>query len=511
LPQGYVLDTSYADTFFQELSPAWLSYTRAINGVPAEPLDRPFAYLELGAGFGHSTVVNAAAFPRGEFHACDFNPEHIAGGRRYADALGVRNIHFHEASFQQLLATDLPQFDFIVLHGVYSWVAPEARAEIRHIIREKLAPNGLVYVSYNCMPGWASEMPVRRLLVELAAAAPGESSEKVRQAVKTLTAMNDRGFRFFEASSEAALAIESYGTVPPNYLAHEFLNDTWEPFYSIDVAEEMAEARLAFIGSATLADNHPMLVIDDAAAEVMKGLSTPRQQHLALDFATNRRFRRDIFIRGDVSRSPADAARAMNGAIIGCVNDPHRLTGRVKVPRGQFTFQADFVEELRALLSAGSVALGDAVTALGGRGRNTAEIVRNLAFLVAGGALMPFARTYRHTLPAEVRRPANPFVERTLACIIAQRATRAVPSELLGNGIPVKPLEALAIVELLAGADTGALGNRLRAAIDEFQLDTRKENGEQRATEDLPAYAREVANYVAQTLLPNLARLQLVI
>src|SRR5688572_4210146 len=71
---SYVLDASYADTFFQELSPAWLNYARAINGVPQKPLDRPFTYLELGAGFGHSTVVNAAACPHGEFHACDLNP-----------------------------------------------------------------------------------------------------------------------------------------------------------------------------------------------------------------------------------------------------------------------------------------------------------------------------------------------------------------------------------------------------------------------------------------------------
>jgi tRNA G46 methylase TrmB len=123
LPQGYVLDASYADTFFQELSPAWLNYSRALNGVPAKPLDRPFTYLELGAGFGNSTVVNAGAFPHGEFHACDFNPAHIAGGRAYAETLGLRNIRFHETSFQQLLAIDLPKFDFIVLRrSTAGWV-----------------------------------------------------------------------------------------------------------------------------------------------------------------------------------------------------------------------------------------------------------------------------------------------------------------------------------------------------------------------------------------------------
>src|SRR5690348_10821467 len=138
-PQSYVLDSRYADTFFQELSPAWLNYVRAINGVPARPLESRFTYLELGAGFGHTTVVNAGAFPRGEFHACDFNPEHIEGGRRYAGALDLGNVAFHEASFERLLEQDLPLFDFIVLHGVYSWVSAESRAAVRRIISEKLA------------------------------------------------------------------------------------------------------------------------------------------------------------------------------------------------------------------------------------------------------------------------------------------------------------------------------------------------------------------------------------
>ena len=495
-PQGYVLDTSYADTFFQELSPAWLNYARAVNGVASKPLDRPFTYLELGAGFGHSTVVNAAAFPHGEFHACDFNPEHIAGGRDYANVLGLRNIVFHEASFEQLPLAQLPMFDFVVLHGVYSWVDAEARAAVRQIVREKLAPGGLVYVSYNCMPGWASELPVRRLLVELAAATPGGSAEKVRYAVQMLTQMNGRGMRYLDANPEAARAIESYARVPPKYLAHEFLNETWQPFYSIDVIDEMADAGVSFLGSATLAENHPMLLVEEAAVEAMKGLSSSRQQHLALDFATNRRFRRDVFIRSDTQRSQLDAARALNAVVIGCTGDSKQLDTRVKVPRGQISFQPDFIDELKGLLRNGSMTLGNATAELASRSRNVAEIVRNLAFLIAGGALTPFAKVFRHELPAEVRRPANAIVERSLACIIEQRAARAIPSELLGNGVPVKPLEAIAIVELLSGAEPGpALAARLQAAANELGL---------------PGDADDVVKHVAGTLLPTLARLKLV-
>jgi len=62
--------------------------------------------------------------------------------------------------------SDLPDFDFITLHGIYSWISPENRRTIVEFMRRKLKPGGIVYISYNCMPGWAGMMPLRRLLVE---------------------------------------------------------------------------------------------------------------------------------------------------------------------------------------------------------------------------------------------------------------------------------------------------------------------------------------------------------
>lgn len=486
MTSGYVLDSSYANTFFQELSPAWLNYTRAVNGIPGRRLDRPFTYLELGAGLGHSCVVNAGAFPYGEFYACDLNPAHVSAGRAHADALGLSNFTFHEASFEQLRSLDLPGFDFIVLHGVYSWVDAKARADVLEILRTKLNPGGLVYVSYNCMPGWASEMPVRRLLVELAASGTGDSADKMKHAAEVLKRLSDRKLRFFDANPEAVQAVEAYGRVPPNYLAHEFFNAAWEPFYSIDVATELAEAQLTFVGSATLPDNYPALIIDEASVEALKGLATPREVHLAMDFATNRRFRRDVFIRTDTPRSPDDAARALQETVIGCVAEPATLTNRIRVPRGQITFQADFIDALKSLLRDGSVTLGAAVNALaqsgGSSARNPSDIVRNLMYLVAGGALMPFAQEFRQRMPDEVRKPASPLVEHSLADIIRSAAPRAIPSERLGNGVMVRPEEALAIIELLSGT----------------------------APESITSAPREVIQRVVTQVLPSLVRLGLV-
>ena len=165
---------AYVDTFFRELSPAWLGYVAALRGRPACSFDRPFTYMELGCGLGQSAVVNAGAYPAGEFHACDFNASHVEAGRTYAAAIGVGNVQFHECTFADLLSRDLPEFDFIVLHGVYSWVDTNARRAIREFMRQRLKQNGLAYVSYNCLPGWAVEAPLRKLLVELAKAAGRE-------------------------------------------------------------------------------------------------------------------------------------------------------------------------------------------------------------------------------------------------------------------------------------------------------------------------------------------------
>src|SRR5690349_5564053 len=137
---GYVTDTTYADTFFRELSPAWLNYVAALNGVLPRPIDVPFRYLELGCGFGTSAIVNAASFPHASFDACDFNVAHVEGGREYARELGLENIQFHTDSFHELLAADFQPYDFVVMHGVYSWVDAATRGVLRRLVERWLRP-----------------------------------------------------------------------------------------------------------------------------------------------------------------------------------------------------------------------------------------------------------------------------------------------------------------------------------------------------------------------------------
>ncbi|HEY0372865.1 MAG TPA: class I SAM-dependent methyltransferase [Thermoanaerobaculia bacterium] len=449
MTNGYVLDTSYTDRFFRELSPVWLNYVAALNGFAPRPVDRAFTYLELGCGFGQSITVNAGAFPHAQFHACDINGAFIETATRRAEQFGIGNVTFHEKSFEQMLDADLPRFDFLALHGVYSWVDANARRAVREVIDKLLLPGGLVYVSYNCWPGWAVEFPLRRLLVELTAAGHGTTGERAEQALEPLAQLSESKLRYFTAHPAATAAVQSYRDSSSNYLVHEFLNEAWEPFYSIDVADEMAAIGLTLAGSATLADNHDPLVVQDDAANAVRQLASPRQRQLAMDFAANRRFRRDVFIRATERDDETAASRAAQ-TIIGALGN---VDAQINVPRGAFGFRGEFVEDLRALMARGSMTIGDAVIALSAGRHDPVEISRNLLFLIAGSVLIPFAQATMHRTHATQRRTANTTVARILAYAVEHNVSYAIPSEILGNGIAVTPAEARAVIEWLNGSE----------------------------------------------------------
>ncbi len=364
--------TDYPITFQRETAPSWLNYAAALNGGGVRDLTRPFRCLELGCGRGYSALLHAAAHPAGAFVALDRDARAIAQAQDWAARNAVTNVQFVCASFADAALRTLPHFDFIVLHGVYSWVDSATRAALRALLRGRLAPGGLGYVSYNCLPGWAAELPLRRLLNEFGAA--GEAAAAARQVQKL------RGLSYFRAHPAAERAVKSWAAQPEAYLAQEYFGEACEALWSVDVMDEMAEAGLAWVASATLRDAHTALLADDATARAVAGLATPRLRTLAMDFAVNRAFRRDIFARGGLSRGHGGAA--LLDLMI--ASSGESIADSIVVPRGRIRFQPDFAAAVQRVMADGPIRLGDAIGALGG-----GDAARNLLWMVAAGLLAP--------------------------------------------------------------------------------------------------------------------------
>ena len=131
--------------------PARLATVAALVGHVAPRVER-CRVLEVGCNNGSNLISMAVSLPAARFVGCDLSPRAIEEGRRIIAALGLTNISLVEADLAAL-APDHGEFDFIVAHGVYSWVPPPVRDALLALAAQRLAGNGVLYVSFNVLPG----------------------------------------------------------------------------------------------------------------------------------------------------------------------------------------------------------------------------------------------------------------------------------------------------------------------------------------------------------------------
>jgi SAM-dependent methyltransferase len=444
--QGYVTEVLYTEHFFRELAPAWLNYVAVLNGCQPRPLDPGFTYMELGCGLGQTVTLLAGAHPQGRFFGVDFNPAHVDWGRRYASQSGIGNVEFLERSFLDLGAQEVPECDFIVLHGVYAWVGPEVRAGIQRIIRERLKPGGLVYNSYNCLPGWAADSPLQKLVYETARNLTGDASQRTQAALKSIEELVGAKFAYFAATPTAGKMAAKMAERNANYLAHEFLNEHWTPFYSSDVADEMANAKLNFVGSATLAENHLELLGGDDLQAKVKAQPTARLRQLFQDLAQNQRFRRDVFVRGHAQLNRAGIVRNMDSQVFGALRNLTPVTNVAKVARGEVKFDEKAFPALKESLQQGTWSIGDLRKEMLARKLAHLDVERTMTLMAATGIAVPSAVSARPApMPANPKRIKIPLAtNRALVKRMVDNLTPGnVVSTLAGNALGVDPIFAV--------------------------------------------------------------------
>lgn len=303
---GYASDIEYTAGFYKEQGPAYLNFVCILNGVEPVPLDKPFTYFELGFGRGLTVSLLAAANPHGQFYAADFNPGQVAGARDLAAQAELQNLTLYEDSFAELAAGKeaLPQFDFITLHGIYTWVTAENQKHIVDFIARYLKPGGIVYLSYNAMPGWAAALPLQRLLVEFGEAFPNRSDIELKGAANLVERMQNAGASYLAAHPSLKQRLDMLKTSNPNYLVHEYMHKHWEPLYHADVARALEPAKLEYVGSAELPLNYPTLYLNDEKRDIIATMSSSAMRETMKDYFANTSFRKDVFVRGARKISP---------------------------------------------------------------------------------------------------------------------------------------------------------------------------------------------------------------
>ncbi len=297
--EGYFTDLNYTHGYYPEMNPAILRLACLCNAVEPQMPEAP-TYLELG--FGQGVTINMlAAASSGSYWGTDFNPAQVVEAHKLADVSGA-DIHLFDDSFEEFASRrDLPDFDIIALHGIWSWISEKNRKIITDIIRRKLRPGGITYISYNCLPGWAPVVPIRQLMSLYRDHGGGRMSrpiEMIEGAVQFAEEIAKAGSFYFRDNPFARHHLEQLTKQGRNYLGHEYMNADWHLEHFSDMVRSLEEAKLTYVGSARLLDGIDAFQLNEDGIKLISQIGQPVMRETVRDYLVNRRFRSDIFIKG---------------------------------------------------------------------------------------------------------------------------------------------------------------------------------------------------------------------
>jgi SAM-dependent methyltransferase len=228
---GYVDEIPYTYGYHTAMNPRLMQWTVARAGF--QPPDVRSA-CELGFGRGVSLAIHGS-LGTAQWQGTDFNPEHARSALALCEGCEPQP-EIHADSFAEYFArADLPDFDFIALHAVWSWISRENRARLVAFIRQRLRPGGALYLSYNLLPGWQPMLALREQLVaraEVARQGGLPIGAAIRQAIVEIERLEPEHDVILHALKRRSVS----------YLAHEFFNRDWHPMAPEAVADELAAA-----------------------------------------------------------------------------------------------------------------------------------------------------------------------------------------------------------------------------------------------------------------------------
>lgn len=446
--QGYVTDIGYTYGYYGELNPhrARLALLNAGYDVPVFK-----TACELGFGQGVSVNINGAAAPVA-WWGTDFNPSQAAFAQRLAGSSGA-SLSLTDEAFESYAAReDLPEFDFIALHGIWSWINDGARAAIVDLVSRRLKVGGVLYISYNTLPGWANFVPLREMLLHHAEALSPPSApmtDRLDGALKFATRLMETKPAFARVNPQAAERLSKLSTQNPAYLVHEYMNRDWVPMSITRLRDWLAPAKLTYAGSALYTDHINVVNLTEAQQALLADIPDPILREEARDLIIAQQFRRDYWIKGPTKMPAMAQLEALRAERVVLLQPASKVELKVTGSLGDATLhEAVYRPVLDALAdnrprSIGQLADGFAKTEI-----SFPILMQALFLLIGKGAVVPV-----HTEADEAA--ARGTSQRLNAALMKHaRVSGEVPylaSPVIGGGVGVARFEQLMLAAHLDG------------------------------------------------------------
>lgn len=445
---GYVTDIAYTYGYYGELNPL-KSRICLLNAGFQIPEFRNAC--ELGFGQGVSVNVHAAASSLA-WSGTDFNPSQ-AGFAFDLASQGGSQVVLSDAGFEEFCARDdLPSFDFIALHGIWSWISDDNRDVIRDFIRRKLSVGGLVYMSYNTLPGWAHFAPMRHLIAQHASrlSGPGEGMvSRIDSALAFAEGLLGHNPAYLQVNPAVGQRFEQLKGNDRHYLAHEYFNRDWRPMYFSEVSDMLSEAKLSYACSAHYLDHVQAINLSPGQADFLAAIPDRQLAETARDFMVNQQFRRDYWIKGPRVLSAIDRRAMLREERVALISARENIKLSASGARGEVTLREEVYSPILDMLSDHQPrSLGELERGLQSQGVALDQIIEAALILAGQGNLT----SVQGDEAAEACRENTRNLNRALINRAHHSGDIAVlASPLTGGGLPVARFSQLFVEVVQSG------------------------------------------------------------
>lgn len=285
----------YADGIFPHIHPVRLAPLARLHGHAAAPNPATATILDLGCGAAGNLIEIAGDLPDAHCLGIDLAESHIRQGCRHIRARGLRNI---ELRLGDLCSLDLGnlKFDYILAHGLLSWVPDTVKERIFQLCNAHLAADGVALISYNTYPGWSYRENLRQLLqLHLSGV---DDPDQVRRGADDILSRLQRALgksgRPHAPLLRHEIAQLRGSTI--NALFHDDLDTVNDPCFFLQFVTWAAEHALDYLGDVDLSRGWPTLQSPQVREALLDGTLTPLMAEQYLDYVVNRRFRHSLLI-----------------------------------------------------------------------------------------------------------------------------------------------------------------------------------------------------------------------
>jgi SAM-dependent methyltransferase len=310
---------SYPGSAFSQTHPDRLATIAALYGLPAAPPER-CRVLELGCGNGSNLIPMAYVLPGSTFLGLDAAGSAVAKGQEQIAALGLTNVTLVHADL--LDASDIGTFDYVIAHGLYSWVPPNVQERVLAIASEVLAPNGVAYVSYNALPGCHIRNAMRQMM-RWHVRGIEEPAERISQARGLLRFLGEAAPTRPIFSAILNETLEHQGKQADAVLFHDDLAEFNEPLLFVDFIERASRHRLKFLSEADFCDMGVWNPDSPAGRFLLKvGAENVVVQQQYRDFLIFRKFRQTLLCREEASLVREPDPESLRSLYVGAETRP---------------------------------------------------------------------------------------------------------------------------------------------------------------------------------------------